>query len=42
MADTLVNLTTTLALEAEESITIPVYGQLVVTSLEDGDEEVAK
>jgi len=33
MADALANLVTTLALGAEESITIPVCGQWVVTSL---------
>jgi len=42
MVDALANLAATLALGAEESITIPVCGQWIVTSLEDGDEEEVK
>ena len=42
IVDVLVNLAPTLALGAKESITIPVGGQWVVTSLEDGDEEEVK
>jgi len=41
MADALANLTATLALGAEESITIPVCGQWVITpSVDRGIEEV--
>ena len=42
MVDALANLVATLALGAEESITISVYGQWVVTSPEDEDEEEVK
>ena len=41
MADPLANLVATLALGAEENITIPLYGQWVITPLVDeGVEEV--
>jgi len=42
MDDALVNLAATLALGAEESITVSVCGQWVRTSLKDGDEEEVK
>jgi len=42
MADVLANLASNLALRVEESITIPVCGQWVVTSPEDGDGEEVK
>jgi len=42
MADALANFAATLALGAEESITIPVCGQWIITSLEDGDAKEVK
>jgi len=42
MSDTLANLAATLAQGAKETIIILVYGQWVVTSPKDGDEEEVK
>ena len=42
MSDTLANLAATLAQGAKETIIILVYGQWVVTSPKDGDEEAVK
>jgi len=42
MADALTNLAATLAPRLEESITIPICGQWVITSPEDKDEEEVK
>jgi len=42
MANALANLVATLAFKVEESITVSIYGQWVITSLEDGNEEEVK